>query len=61
MLCLQTEDGVAYQKMNWETGVLYQDASGLKAEPTTLSLIPYYAWDNRGLGGMKIWHPLYLS
>lgn len=61
MLCLQTEDGVAYQKMNWETGVLYQDASGLKAEPTALSLIPYYAWDNRGLGGMKIWHPLYLS
>ncbi|NLE14396.1 MAG: glycoside hydrolase family 127 protein, partial [Spirochaetales bacterium] len=61
MLCLQTEDGVAYQMLDWETSGLYQDASGLMAEPTTLSLIPYYAWDNRGLGGMKIWHPLYLS
>ena len=61
MLCLQTQDGVAYQTLNWDRPGLYQEASNLKAEPTTLSLIPYYAWDNRGLGGMKIWHPLYLS
>ncbi len=61
MLCLQTHDGVAYQSLNWDDHSLYQEATDLIAEPTTLSLIPYYAWDNRGLGGMKIWHPLYLS
>jgi len=61
MLCLQTHDGVAYQSLNWDDHSLYQEATDLIAEPATLSLIPYYAWDNRGLGGMKIWHPLYLS
>ncbi len=61
MLCLQTEDGIAYQSLTWNKDRLYQDAADLKAFPVTLSLIPYYAWDNRGMGGMKIWHPLHLS
>ena len=28
-----------------------------KAEPCTLTLIPYYAWGNRGLNQMRVWIP----
>jgi DUF1680 family protein len=28
-----------------------------KAVPTTLKLIPYYAWANRGPAAMQVWIP----
>jgi hypothetical protein len=60
VLCLESEDGVSYQTLDWSGPGLYKDLPPLKAIPTKIRLIPYYAWDNRGLGGMKIWHPLYV-
>jgi DUF1680 family protein len=61
LLCLETNDGADLSPLDWDNHTLYQDAESLEARPQTLHLIPYFAWDNRGLGGMKIFHPLYLS
>lgn len=30
---------------------------GLRAEPAPIRMIPYYAWANRGPGGMAVWLP----
>lgn len=37
---------------------LYQDFMGDELKPVTVRMIPYYAWDNRGMGEMMIWLPL---
>jgi hypothetical protein len=57
---LMTKDGVSYASLNWSDKNLYQELVNLQVQPSTVTLIPYFVWDNRGLGGMKIWHPLYL-
>ncbi len=59
MTCLTTEDGVALDEQPWDSRSLYREISSVVKSSTTLTLIPYFAWDNRELGGMKIWHPLY--
>jgi DUF1680 family protein len=41
-------------------GHLYQpETSPMQANPrpTRLVAIPYYAWGNRGIGGMRVWIP----
>jgi len=40
-------------------GRLYQSVtfSGKKANQVRLMAIPYYAWGNRGIGGMRVWIP----
>jgi DUF1680 family protein len=42
-----------------ENGSLYQATlpTGEAAHPTTLRLIPYYAWSNRQLTAMQVWIP----
>ena len=42
-----------------EPGSLYQATlpSREAAHPTTLRLIPYYAWSNRQLSAMQVWIP----
>ena len=42
-----------------EPGGLYQATlpGGEGAHPTTLRLIPYYAWSNRQLSAMQVWIP----
>ncbi len=37
------------------TGGLYRKAAPLTEEDTQITLIPYYAWANRGLGEMSVW------
>lgn len=61
MLCLETDDGADHNPLEWDDHTLYQEVMNLGARRQTLRLIPYFGWDNRGLGGMKIFHPLYLS
>ncbi len=39
-------------------GALYSRYEPSLAQPVTLRLIPYFAWDNRGFGEMRIWLPL---
>lgn len=36
-------------------GALYGDYAPCKEKETTLTLIPYYAWSNRGEGEMSVW------
>jgi DUF1680 family protein len=42
-----------------ETGLYYSAAETRKAQvvPTTLKLIPYYAWANRTPAAMQVWIP----
>ena len=37
---------------------LYRDLSSSPARPIPITLIPYFAWDNRGPGEMTVWIPL---
>jgi DUF1680 family protein len=34
-------------------------AAGLPGKPVELTLIPYYAWANRGVTSMEVWIPLF--
>lgn len=36
-------------------GSLYRPAAAPETTPCTITLIPYYAWANRGLGEMSVW------
>ena len=38
-------------------GTLYRDAVDTPAKKIDLTLIPYYAWDNRGPSEMTVWIP----
>ncbi len=43
-----------------EDGTLYFPASTpekVQETPTSVKLIPYYAWDNRELTAMQVWIP----
>ena len=37
---------------------LYRPLAKKSAQPTSLRLVPYYAWNNRGSGDMTVWLPL---
>ncbi|MDR2376423.1 MAG: glycoside hydrolase family 127 protein, partial [Treponema sp.] len=60
LIILETEDGASYSPPDWRNGKLYQKAGPCPAAKEKLRLIPYFAWDNRGLAAMKVWLPLYL-
>lgn len=38
-------------------GALYREAGGEQVEPLDITLIPYYAWNNRGVSEMTVWLP----
>ena len=40
------------------SGKLYQDIGDDSGEPVQITLIPYYAWANRGVCEMTVWMPL---
>ena len=39
----------------WDTHLYREHRSGLSDEEAILRMVPYYAWDNRGLGQMRVW------
>ena len=39
------------------SGRLYMEAGQEQEEPLDIRLIPYYAWNNRGIGEMTVWLP----
>lgn len=47
--CLKRED--------YDRGALYQTLHCRKKHLQKVRLIPYFAWDNRGMGEMRIWFP----
>ena len=38
-----------------EEHALYQAAAPLRQVPVPLRWVPYYAWNNRGVGEMMVW------
>jgi DUF1680 family protein len=50
--------GIVIEKQNHDRNALYQTllVKGKKRVP--VRLIPYFAWDNRGFGEMRIWLPV---
>lgn len=57
IFALQTE-AYRLEREQYDRNALYQTLRfhGMKKEP--LRLIPYFAWDNRGMGEMRVWLPL---
>jgi DUF1680 family protein len=57
VLALETEGAALIRERN-DREALYQPlkARGIKKLP--VRLIPYFAWDNRGFGEMRIWMPI---
>jgi DUF1680 family protein len=47
---------VAVPSLDGWDGELYRPATETDSEPSSLELIPYYAWDNREPGDMQVWH-----
>lgn len=44
------------RRQSWQAAdTLYQDYQPARYQETTLTLIPYYAWNNRGEGEMSVW------
>jgi DUF1680 family protein len=58
---LETGDALCYDQGEWGEGAIYKQAGRLETRRRTLSLIPYFAWDNRAYSAMKIWFPLYFG
>jgi len=50
-------NALAITQENWD-GRLYRDLPAQRAQEIDLTLIPYYAWDNRGESEMSVWLPL---
>lgn len=46
------------ERDGYDRSVLYQTLRGYKKVPKEVRMIPYFAWDNRGMGEMRIWFPL---
>lgn len=53
-------EGSSYRivRGDFERNALYQRLSYQGMEEIPVRLIPYYAWDNRGYGEMRIWLPI---
>lgn len=46
------------ERGNYDRRALYQTLGKRKKKCLEVRLIPYFAWDNRGLGEMRIWFPV---
>jgi DUF1680 family protein len=42
----------------WGKDELYRELRPMKQQKVKIRLIPYYAWDNRGIDDMSLWLPL---
>ncbi len=49
--------GRALRVAESDNGALYREAGGEQVEPLDITLIPYYAWNNRGVNEMTVWLP----
>lgn len=50
--------GLKIKRDNFDRNALYQTIQYDGMESTKIRLIPYFAWDNRGFGEMRIWIPV---
>jgi uncharacterized protein len=45
------------QRAPWQQGQLYREVVGVPPRDTRITLVPYYAWGNRGDTDMTVWLP----
>lgn len=51
-------NGALLQDTKWDQNKLYQKLEKKEEKKVPLTLIPYFAWDNRGKGNMSVWLPI---
>lgn len=49
---------VCIEKEDYDSSALYQTLKKTVRSKKKVRLIPYFAWDNRGMGEMRIWFPI---
>jgi DUF1680 family protein len=57
ILALET-DALLTGKDAWDNNTLYRELRPVSKQKVKIRLIPYYAWDNRGIDDMSLWLPL---
>ena len=57
MMVLKGEAVLVNQK-KWDNRTLYRELQPITKKKVKIQLIPYYAWDNRGIQDMSLWLPL---
>ena len=60
MMALEGNAWAVRHEECYDPDALYQTLSYKGLAPTKIRMIPYFAWDNRGFGEMKIWLPVAL-
>ena len=51
-------DALVTNTQAWNNETLYRELSKSNSQKVHIRLIPYYAWDNRGIDDMTLWLPL---
>ena len=51
-------DALLTNETSWNNQTLYRTLSKSQGKKVKVCLIPYYAWDNRGIDDMSLWLPL---
>ena len=51
-------DALLVNSDQWDNHTLYRDLRPAAKQKVRIRLIPYYAWDNRGIQDMSLWLPL---
>ena len=51
-------DALLVNNDSWSNNQLYRDLRPVEKKKVKIRLIPYYAWDNRGIDDMSLWLPL---
>lgn len=54
-ICTLTVSGKRSDLSAWTEDTLYQPFTATRMEPATMTLIPYFLWNNRGEGEMTVW------
>ena len=52
-----TLPALALQRRAWDAKTLYREAVATQPRSFELTLVPYYAWGNRGDTDMSVWIP----
>lgn len=48
-------DALVANSKAWNNQTLYRELSKPSSQKVRIRLIPYYAWDNRGIQDMSLW------
>ena len=51
-------DALLTNERAWDNQTLYRTLRPTTKQSVRIRLIPYYAWDNRGIDDMSLWLPL---